>query len=216
MGAFLAKLPPPQAAPAPPPPPDSRSEKERKRVELTMAKNDVTDKQSEYDKIVPDEASKRKIDAATPIMNEYISDKRTHFNYELRLFNTAVSQLDALSNNGTYILAKKYKDSLKKKYQDISKEYDKHKEIAFTNRRRFDDADPQEGTIGAGWFSSVDSQVLLAFWTGYIIFIGVILTFIVDYVKLHYPIGFTIYGPSWLGSLVAIVIITHIIIKMVV
>ena len=205
--------PPPTPPPPPPPPPDPRAVREQKRVELTMAKNDVKDKQIDYDKIAPDEASQRKINEATPVMNAFVSDKQTKLDYELQLFNTSLNQLDALSNNASFILAQKYKKTLKKRYNDISQEYTKHKEIAFTNRRRFNDSDPQEGVNGVGWFSSVDEQVLVAFWTGYIIFVGVILSFVVEYVRKFHPVAFSIYGPSWAGSLAVIVIATHMIIK---
>jgi len=206
------QLPIPQPAPAPPPP-DPQAVKQQARVELTMAKNDVVDKQTAYDIVAPDEASQRKINAAVPIRDAYISEKRQQFDYEYKLFNSEMAKLDILSNNGSFHLAQKYKKSLSKKFNDVTSEYIKHKEQAFTNKRRFDDSDPQAGTPGIYWFSSVDEQVLLVFWTAYIIFIGTMLSFLIEYIRIKYPIQFALYAPSWLGLLILIVYLTYLIMK---
>jgi len=210
--SFPFQLPIPQPALAPPPP-DPQAAKQQKRVELTMAKNDVIDKQAAYDIVAPDEASQRKINAAVPIRDAYVSEKRQQYDYEYKLFNSEMAKLDILSNNGSFLLAQKYKKTLNKKYNDVSSEYIKHKEQAFTNKRRFDDSDPQSGVSGIYWFSSVDEQVLAVFWTAYIIFIGTILSFIIEYIKIHYPVQFNIYGPSWLALLITIVYLTYLIMK---
>jgi len=209
------QIPTPQPAP-PPPPPDPQAVKQQKRVELTMAKNDVTDKQAAYDTVAPDEASQRKIAAAVPIRDTYISTTQQNYDYEYKLFNSEMAKLDILSNNGSFILAQKYKKTLKEKYNNVNSEYIKHKEQAYTNKRRFDDSEPQSGVSGIYWFSSIDEQVLVVFWTAYIIFVGTMLSFLVEYIKLHYPIAFSIYGPSWVGALVLIIYLTYLIMRAVV
>jgi hypothetical protein len=206
------QLPIPQPAPAPPPP-DPQAIKQQARVELTMAKNDVVDKQTAYDIVAPDEAGQRKINAAVPIRDTYIKEKQQQYEYEYKLFNSEMDKLDILANNGSFILAQKYKKTLKEKYSNVNSEYIKHKEQAYTNKRRFDDSDPQSGVSGIYWFSSVDEQVLAVFWTAYIIFIGTMLSFLVEYIKLRYPVQFAIYGPSWLGALVMIIYLTYLIMK---
>jgi hypothetical protein len=207
---FQLPIPQPQA---PPPPPDPQAAKQQRQVELTMAKNDVVDKQAAYDIVAPDEAGQRKINAALPIRDAYISEKQKQYDYEYKLFNSEMGKLDILSNNASFMLAQKYKKTLKQKYNDVSSEYIKHKEHAFTNKRRFDDSDPQSGTPGIYWFSSIDEQVLVLFWTAYIIFIGTMLSFLVEYIKIHYPMQFAIYGPSWLGTLLIIIYLTYLIMK---
>jgi hypothetical protein len=167
--------------PPPPPPPDPRVERERKRVELTMAKNDLQQKQADYNKLVPDEAQKAIIKKANNDMDAYTGPKQTQFEYELRLFNTALNQVDALSNSGSIMLAQKYRKELNSKHQKVASEYQKNKEKAFTNRRRFLDASPQEGVPGLSWFQSIDDQVMLIFWICYTLFFGTLLTYVVSY-----------------------------------
>jgi hypothetical protein len=167
--------------PPPPPPPDPRVLREQKRVELTMARNDAAQKQSEYEQLVPDETQKAKINQANADMTAYLTPKQMQFNYELQLFNQALSQVDALSNSATLALAQKYRVGLKKKHESVAKEYQKNKEKAFTQRRRFLDANPQEGAPGVGWFETIDDQVMLVFWFCYTLFIGMTLSFVLTY-----------------------------------
>lgn len=167
--------------PPPPPPPDPRIERERKRVELTMAKNDLEQKQADYNKLVPDEAQKASIKKANDDMSAYMGPKQTQFDYELRLFNLALNQVDTLSNSGSIMLAQKYRKELNNKHHKIASEYQKNKEKAFTNRRRFLDSNPQEGVPGLGWFQSIDDQVMLIFWISYVLFFGTLLTYVLSY-----------------------------------
>jgi len=171
----------PEAPPPPPPPPDPRVIREQKRVELTMARNDAAQKQIEYEKLVPDETQKAKINQANANIAAYLEPKQMQFNYELQLFNRALSQVDALSNSATLALAQKYRVGLKQKHEYVANEYQKNKEKAFTQRRRFLDADPQEGVPGVGWFETIDDQILLVFWFCYTLFIGMTLSFVLSH-----------------------------------
>jgi len=146
-----------------------------------MARNDAAQKQSEYEQLVPDETQKAKINQANADMTAYLTPKQMQFNYELQLFNQALSQVDALSNSATLTLAQKYRVGLKKKHESVAKEYQQNKEKAFTQRRRFLDANPQEGVPGVGWFETIDDQVLLVFWLCYTLFIGMTLSYVLSY-----------------------------------
>jgi len=167
--------------PPPPPPPDPRAIREQKRVELTMARNDAAQKQSEYEKLVPDETQKAKIAQANTDINAYLTPKQTQFNYEVQLYNQALAQIDALSNSGAIMLAQKYRKNLGEKHEHVAKEYQKNKEIAFTARRRFLDATPQEGVPSLGWFETIDDQIMLTFWICYVLFTGTLIMYAVQY-----------------------------------
>lgn len=156
-------------------------ESERRRIELTMARNDVQTKQKEYDTLVPDEAQKRKIKEANDAMSAYLDPKAQQFDYELRLFNQSLSQVDAIANNGAFILAQKYRKDLEQKHKSVADQYMKNKEKTFTNRRRFLDANPQEGVPGFSWFQSIDDQIMAVFWICYTMFIGVLLAYGITY-----------------------------------
>ena len=176
---FRRNDPPPP--PPPPPPPDPRVIREQKRVELTMARNDAAQKQSEYEQLVPDETQKAKIKQSNDDMKAYLTPKQMQFNYELQLFNQSLSQVDALSNSATLSLAQKYRVGLKEKHESVAKQYQQNKEKAFTQRRRFLDANPQEGVPGVGWFETIDDQVMLVFWFCYTLFIGMTLSYVLAY-----------------------------------
>lgn len=169
--------------PPPPPPPDPRVERERIRVQLNMAKNDAAAKQKEYDQLVPDEAQKRKIKEADDAMKVYLDPKVQQFDYEMKLFNQALNQVDTLANNGAFILAQKYRKDLEQKHKSVADTYMKNKETVFTNRRRFLDADPQEGVPGFSWFQSIDDQIMAAFWICYSLFIGVLISYVITYFR---------------------------------
>jgi hypothetical protein len=149
-------------------------------VELTMAKNDVTIKQQAYDVVAPDEASQRKVVAATAAKDAYMADIMKQIRYETRLFNQSLDQANALANSGTFELAQKYTKTLEEKRAEVEHENIKKREQMFTNRRRFLDADPQGGVPGVGGFKTVDEQIMLAFWTGYILFAVVLIFWIID------------------------------------
>ena len=188
--------------------------REQKRVELTMAKNDVNDKQRQFDQVAPDEASQRKMNEATAQANTYINDKQTKFNYELKLLNQSLDQADALANSATFILAQKYNKSLDKKHINVASEFVKNKEQTFTNRRRFLDADPQEGVPGIGHFQSVDEQIMLAFWVSFVLFIGTVMFYVVGFLVQRAPnIKFSQAVMIWLGGFGAIVFVAHHIIR---
>jgi hypothetical protein len=199
--------------PPPPPPPDPRVVREQKRVQITMTRNDLAQQQAEYDKLVPDEAQKAKIRAANDAATAYIGPKQTQFDYEFRLFNQALTQVDTLVNSGSIALAQKYRSELAKKHEKIAADYQKNKETAFTNRRRFLDANPQEGTPGIGWFQSIDDQVLLTFWVCYILFIGSGMTYVLSYFseKIQSSRSAMI---VWVMSIVIAVVIAHVFIKL--
>ena len=165
-----------RAAQPPPPAPDPRADIERKRVELTMSKNDTRVKQDNFDKLVPDEIQQKKTDEANSETKKYLDDKARQFNIELKLFDQTLEQLETASNSPTYAIAQKYKNEIERKHRLVANEYTLNKEKAFTNRRRFLDSDPQSGVNGIGWFQSVDEQVLAVFWLAYILFIGTALT----------------------------------------
>jgi len=165
-----------------PPPPDPRAEIERKRVELTMAKNDLQKKQSEFDKLVPDEVTERKTNEAKDKLNEYKNTQVHQYEIELKLYDSVLAQLKGSFGNPAQEIARRYKEDLNKKGQHISHRYQQNREQAYADRRRFIDADPQEGISGIGWFSSVDQQVLLVFWVSYSLFIGAaIAVYLINY-----------------------------------
>jgi hypothetical protein len=182
-GHFSIPRPPPPPPRPPPPPPDPREIRERKRVELTMARNDLTDKQQAYDVVAPDEASQRKLNTANAAKDVYVADKQKQFDYEMRLYNQSLDQADALANSATFILAQKYSKTLEQKHNVVSQEYVENKEKTFTNRRRFLDAEPQEGVPGIGNFQSVDEQILFAFWVSYLLFSGIVSFWIIEYLQ---------------------------------
>ena len=148
-----------------------------------MARNDLTDKQQAYDVVAPDEASQRKLNAANAAKDVYVADKQRQFDYEMRLYNQSLDQADALANSATFILAQKYSKTLEQKHNVVSQEYVENKEKTFTNRRRFLDAEPQEGVPGIGNFQSVDEQILFAFWVSYLLFSGIVTFWIIEYLQ---------------------------------
>ena len=79
-----------QIKPPAPPPPDPRAEVERKRIELTMAKNDLRKKQEEFDKIAPDELTQRKTTEANADLAKYRDTKIRQYNIELKLYDTVL------------------------------------------------------------------------------------------------------------------------------
>ena len=174
----IAQLPKPQTSA--PPPPDPRDAREQRRVELTMARNDVTVKQQAYDVVAPDEASQRKLNEANAATNTYIADVQRQFNYETRLFNQSLDQAISLANSPTYRLAQKYTKTLEQKRIEVEQANIKNREQAFTNRRRFLDADPQSGVPGTGSFQTVDEQIMLAFWVSYLIFVSIVIFYVIE------------------------------------
>lgn len=159
-----------QIRPPPPPPPDPRAEIERKRIELTMAKNDLRKKQEEFDKLAPDELTERKTAEANTDLAKYRETKIRQYNIELKLYDTVLEQLKLSIDNPSHELASRLKKVIVEKEKKISRKYNNNREEAITNRRRFLDADPQEGSGGIGWYQSVDQQVMLVFWLSYILF----------------------------------------------
>jgi len=148
-----------------------------------MARNDLTDKQQAFDVVAPDEASQRKLNEANAAKDVYVADKQRQFDYEMRLYNQSLDQADALANSATFILAQKYSKTLEQKHNVVSQEYVANKEKTFTNRRRFMDAEPQEGVPGIGNFQSVDEQILFAFWVSYLLFSGIVTFWIIEYLQ---------------------------------
>jgi len=173
----------------PPPAPDPRADIENKRVELTMSKNDTQAKQTNFDKLVPDEVTQRETTAANEQLNRYVADSQRQFNIELKLFDQTLKQLESAANSPTYAIAKKYKDEMERKHQRVAEEYTLNKEKAFTNRRRFLESDPQSGVPGVIWFQTVDDQILAVFWLSYILFIGTAIIMVLMQ-----------FGPVYLGS----------------
>jgi hypothetical protein len=159
-----------QIKPPAPPPPDPRAEVERKRIELTMAKNDLRKKQEEFDKIAPDELTQRKTTEANADLAKYRDTKIRQYNIELKLYDTVLEQLKLSINNPSHELADRLKKVIIEKEKKIARKYNNNREEAIANRRRFLDADPQEGSGGIGWYQSVDQQVMLIFWLSYILF----------------------------------------------
>ena len=179
-----------------------------------MARNDVVDKQRQFDTVAPDEATQRKSNEAQAAANTYINDKRTRFNYELRLLNQSLDQADALANSATFILAQKYNKSLDSKHIKVADEYVKNKEQTFTNRRRFLDAEPQGGVPGIGHFQSVDEQIMLAFWVSFVLFIGTVMYYVVSFLVSKNPnIKFSQAVTIWLGGVLGSVFLVHQIIR---
>ena len=193
-------------------PPDPREQREKKRVELTMARNDVVTKQNAYDVVAPDEASQRKIDAAKAANNKYLTDITTQFTYETRLLNQSINQAEALSNSATLQLAQKYTKTLEKRYVDIEHDNIKNKEKIFTNRRRFLDADPQSGVPGIGGYQTVDEQVLLAFWVTYFLFASVVVFYILDIYKARFENIYIMIGAG-VGAVIALAFCAHMAIR---
>jgi hypothetical protein len=193
--------------------PDPRAAKEQKRIEITMAQNDLSQKQSEYNKLVPDEAQRAAILKAQNDMAAFIVPKQAAFDAELKVYDLTLSQLDVLSNSGTFLIAQKYKAELEKKHKWTAEQYKKNNERAFTGRRRFLDAEPQEGVPGISWFQTIDDQIMLVFWVSYILFIGSGLTFVLSYYgsKIGDAKSTAI---AWISLLVLSIIIAHIFIKM--
>lgn len=174
---------------APKPVPDPRADIENKRVELTMSKNDTQAKQTNFDKLVPDEVTQRKSAAANEQLNKYVADSQRQFNIELKLFDQTLKQLESAANSPTYAIAQKYKQEMEQKHRRIAEEYTLNKEKAFTNRRRFLESDPQSGVPGVIWFQTVDDQILAIFWLSYILFIGTAII-----------MALMQFGPQYLGS----------------
>jgi len=162
-----------QAQTTPPPvaPPSPALLKEQKRVELNMAKVDVTKKQTEYDILAPDEAIKRKTDEGTKEATEYINNVNTRLNYELDIYNTKLSEANTLANSPAFKLAQKYRKDITSKYNSAFSENKKYKEAFITNRRRFLDANPSESVAGIGPFQSLDDRVMALFWFCYLLFL---------------------------------------------
>jgi hypothetical protein len=176
---LIAQLPKP-VPPPPPPPPDPRVILEQRRVELNMARNDLIGKQHAYDVVAPDEASQRKINDAKAVTAVYVADIQKQFNYETRLFNQNLNQAISLSNSPTYKLAQKYTKVLEQKRIEVEHDNIKNREQAFTNRRRFLDADPQSGVPGMGGFQTVDEQIMLAFWLTYLLFAAILILYVIE------------------------------------
>ena len=148
-----------------------------------MARNDVQAKQEEYDRLAPDEATRRKADQAQAAAHTFIENARPLMNAEIKLFDQTLNQVDTLANSATFILAQKYRNELKHKHNQVAKEYIHEKEKAFTNRRRFLDRTPQEGVPGIGSFESIDEQILLLFWVCFILFVGTVMIYILERFK---------------------------------
>ena len=103
--------------------PDTRSDIEKKRVELTMSKNDTKNKQDEFDKLVPTEAQQRVIDKATKELNDYVSQTQKLYGVQLKLFDQTLDQIVALTTSPTYEIVKKYKKDIETKQQVKTSEY---------------------------------------------------------------------------------------------
>jgi hypothetical protein len=157
--------------PTAPPPPDPRAEVERKRIELTMARNDLRKKQEEFDKIAPDELTKRKTDEANNELAKFKNTQVRQYEIELKLYDNVMEQLRVSIDNPAQELAKRYKEVINEKEHKIARKFNNNREEAITNRRRFLDADPQEGVGGIGWYQSADQQVMLVFWVSYVLFV---------------------------------------------
>lgn len=160
-----------QIKPPAPPPPDPRVEVERKRIELTMAKNDLRKKQEEFDKLAPDELTQRKTADANAELAKYKDTKVRQYEIELKLYDNVLEQLRVSLENPAQELARRLQTVINEKGQKISRKFHNYREKAIANRRRFLDADPQEGVGGIGWYQSIDQQVMLVFWIAYILFI---------------------------------------------
>lgn len=174
---------------------------EQKRIELNMVKSDVKKKQAEFDTLVPDEAKKRKTDAATKEYNDYINLAQTKLNSELDLFNQEHSELDLLVNSPSFLLAKKFKDDLKYRVEKAKSENLKFRESSVTNRRRFLDANPHESVNGLGPFTTIDDRIFLLFWISYSLFIISMSSFMITY------LGTRIGGPLTQNVVWVVVII---------
>jgi hypothetical protein len=168
--------------PPAPPPPDPRAEVERKRIELTMARNDLRKKQEEFDKLAPDELTQRKTAEANVELARYKDTKVRQYEIELKLYDNVMEQLRVSIDNPAQELAKRYKEVIKEKENKIARRFNHNREEEITNRRRFLDADPQEGVGGIGWHQSIDQQVMLVFWFSYVLFVitGITL-FMIEY-----------------------------------
>lgn len=195
LANLLSKVKPPAAAA-----PDPRAEIERKRIELTMAKKDLKNKQDAFDKLVPDEVTQKKTAEANVELALYKDTKVHQYNVELKLFDNALDQLKTAAANPAQEIAERYKAALQKKGKQVSEKFHENREQAYADRRRFLDADPQEGVSGIGWYSSADEQIMLIFWFSYILFLST-------------GIGLyaTTYGSAQLGSTKNIAIIMSIV-----
>lgn len=145
--------------------------KEQKRIELNMARTDVSNKQKEYDDLTPAEALKRKTDQGNDEATKYIDGVRIRSNYENEINEKLFSEIDILANSPSFKLAQKYRAELTQKYDVAVAENAKFKDAFVTNRRRFLDADPQESVSGIGPFKTLDDRILLLFWTCYLLFL---------------------------------------------
>lgn len=173
-----------------------------------MARNDVTTKQQAYDVVAPDEASQRKINEANAASAVYVADIQRQFNYETRLFNQNLSQAVALANSPTYKLAQKYTKTLEQKRIEVEQANIKNREMAFTNRRRFLDADPQSGVPGTGSYQTVDEQILLAFWVTYLLFISVVIFYVLETHMNLFP-NLTDMAITGVISLIVAILVAH-------
>lgn len=173
LQTIISRTSSPQSAP----PPNPRAEIERKRVELTIAKNNLKKQQEDFDKLVPDELTEKKTQEALQEFKKYKETKILQYNVEQKLFDQTLEQVRVAAESPTVEIAKKYEDKIKNTAKEIYGEYEYNREKALMERRRFLDAEPQEGVSGIGWFQSVDQQVLIVFWITYILFIltGIVL-----------------------------------------
>jgi len=173
---------PQQAAP----PPDPRAEIERKRVELTIAKNNLKKQQEDFDKLVPDELTQKKTQEALQEFTKYKETKILQYEVEKKLFDQTLEQVRVAAESPTIEIAKRYEHKIKNTAKEVYGEYEYNKEKALMERRRFLDADPQEGVSGIGWFQSVDQQVLIVFWITYILFISTGIVLLLQAYGLQY------------------------------
>jgi hypothetical protein len=165
---------------------DPRSEIERKRVALTIAKNNLKKQQEEFDKLVPDELTQKKTREAEHEFAIYKETKLLQYQVEKKLFDQTLEQLKVALENPVREIAKKYDHKIKNTAEKLYNEYEDNKEKSLMERRRFLDADPQEGVSGIGWFQSVDQQVLIVFWVTYVLFISTFIVLLLQAYGLQY------------------------------
>jgi hypothetical protein len=134
-------------------------------AQLSMARNDVRQKDEKWEKCYPELSLKRRLQVARDETNAYSEErrqKRNEANVNYQTKSAAVEKLATSAREFYKTLFEKEKElaSLVGKRMDLE-------QLERRERRAFLDNDPQGGVGGAPGVRTMDDRVLLAFWITY-------------------------------------------------
>jgi membrane-associated HD superfamily phosphohydrolase len=134
-------------------------------VELTQVQNDLRNKQTEVDTCDPQGAQARKTQQAIAENQAYVDKKKqekqdvyNEYQRQKHIANALLKSIEPIHQ---------YTESLQQELQSLEKENTKLEQAERTQRRNFQDGNPQGRIWGIPGVRTYDDKVMLAFWITY-------------------------------------------------